>query len=1270
MIRHLGKFSNYEAVKAALEAGTLAEPYVALDVSSNVSSLVLPEGDNPVYINYRRDVPVKLVDLITLQDYYCATSPYLNAKINIPLVFDYIGNYTPSVRVIDKSWFIKKMEEDNLTEAELITLCFSDDDSEGSYRNNEFNYKSTVPENFTFERPVTWLSGKGFNNDGGNGSAGDDLPVPCAERPLQPLGYGTDRQGYYIILAAFLDPVTGQPGENLTFKVGEYKIHSYLTPDSSLVSYGMQFSVRSFWWEDEEQTSLNSWYAVPQNSLYDKVKFIMYWAEDYSTPAEAMSASTPRVYDVTPSTDFYFDVREWDVTNTGTTTLHVIAAAQLYNSTSGATSPIYSWNGPEVPGQGEEPIPPTPDASGTHVYQIYNLMEHNNNGFYDSSVYVDGSTKVEFYGNVLADGYYTHGIFENSSVEIAMNPGYYGSEFRIFTVGSEYYLDRGSEENCYRINGGNNDGGMHTCEFGNFYIKIDGSVEAEGTAFDDSNSQALYSRVPLGIFGVYADGQATPADGSVNLGYFKIYDGSTLIRDFVPAVNDSSVVGLLDKVNYKFYTNQVQGQGVVSDHLGFISVTTDASGNVIDTSTDITTPWWEEFEHTGYTPAQSSGDLYTDLENNMPSDIMDTAENGDVVLLINAIYDGTHFSGGRAAEGTLMTNDGVTYLVFADCSIGYGDSLYIIDRYFINGEAYYEVNGLCTQGESTLGRIDYISFHDESGTIVLGEFYGPNSPMNNPATRWYENVNFSHASGAQDTTDIMYGGSSIQYYLEDSTPEPVFNSTVDSSTSAISLVIGGEYDNAGHLTGGRCIPGVINQDYNGQIVFREVNVGESDSMTLVVDHCTITTAPFDSSVEIINHDYLLIRDDEAGENIGILYEIGVQEDSGSVSMTVTVTQPAQNVGRWSNIYTDDQSGEMMIGNNVGVSWEDIDTDEFYDTDNIYLQVAHYYQNEYDSIKDSSTFNIYNFLNEHSEFVKIDMVEQNGDIITTPFAYDSSTDEIPASYWTRVCMIDSYEDRDTLEEKLYNMLAATVWQGPEATPDGHVDYTPIIDSDSSTLTMTMRANDLTQAFGYTYARYGIYTDAEYDASVRVGGMDEMEFFESKMTYGPVDVSNDYDASVGLVEGLQEFIAQAYNPTTQEYWNSMGARHGVIFPEPLTFKAEHNEDYVSTYTIDVTAKLSPAHVNDGWTKIAYGSYNKSAWDNDDDGIQEQYDSDENNYRVAISSVQDSSILENQIEEDPALNAQLLTFALPYRLDGNENPEYDWDNYHDAVFDIYSE
>ena len=65
--------------------------------------------------------------------------------------------------------------------------------------------------------------------------------------------------------------------------------------------------------------------------------------------------------------------------------------------------------------------------------------------------------------------------------------------------------------------------------------------------------------VPITIFGLNQNGSNIQS-GSVKLYSLKIYEGNTLIRDFVPARNKStSVLGLYELVQNTFYTNNGSG---------------------------------------------------------------------------------------------------------------------------------------------------------------------------------------------------------------------------------------------------------------------------------------------------------------------------------------------------------------------------------------------------------------------------------------------------------------------------------------------------------------------------------------------------------------------------------------------------------------------------------------------------------------------------------------------------------------------------------------
>ena len=244
---------------------------------------------------------------------------------------------------------------------------------------------------------------------------------------------------------------------------------------------------------------------------------------------------------------------------------------------------------------GSEPEPTPTPSTVTKSYQIYDNLTHNNNGFYDTSVLGALNTRVQFVGNILNDGVITHGV------------GTAENGFRIFGANDEYYYDR-NEPTGIRIASGEitNPGTVNLMEYGNFYIKRDGETIAEGETISAGSEYGAVTYWPLCVFGAYynADSGETVspsyADGSVNVQYFKIYEGNTLVRDLVPARDSSNNVGLFDKVNYKFYENLANGTGVLGNLIGAIDVTYDASDNVTDTSGNLPATTYSSAYASGY----------------------------------------------------------------------------------------------------------------------------------------------------------------------------------------------------------------------------------------------------------------------------------------------------------------------------------------------------------------------------------------------------------------------------------------------------------------------------------------------------------------------------------------------------------------------------------------------------------------------------------------------------------------------------------------------
>ena len=69
--------------------------------------------------------------------------------------------------------------------------------------------------------------------------------------------------------------------------------------------------------------------------------------------------------------------------------------------------------------------------------------------------------------------------------------------------------------------------------------------------------------VNLTIFGLNQNGTITQ-NGQVRLYSFKIYDGNTLVRDFVPSIRTTDdSIGLYDVQNNQFYTNSGTGSFII-----------------------------------------------------------------------------------------------------------------------------------------------------------------------------------------------------------------------------------------------------------------------------------------------------------------------------------------------------------------------------------------------------------------------------------------------------------------------------------------------------------------------------------------------------------------------------------------------------------------------------------------------------------------------------------------------------------------------------------
>lgn len=125
------------------------------------------------------------------------------------------------------------------------------------------------------------------------------------------------------------------------------------------------------------------------------------------------------------------------------------------------------------------------------------------------------------------------------------------NDYRLFNYQSKFYLDMPPSSG--RINGGtfssNTD---YNIEIGNCYVKdLDTNTNIISTSVRTFNQTTQTMKVFFSGYGsTYSNGK---------LYYLKIYDGGTLLRDYIPVLDGNGVPCLYDKVSQTFYYNQGTG---------------------------------------------------------------------------------------------------------------------------------------------------------------------------------------------------------------------------------------------------------------------------------------------------------------------------------------------------------------------------------------------------------------------------------------------------------------------------------------------------------------------------------------------------------------------------------------------------------------------------------------------------------------------------------------------------------------------------------------
>lgn len=81
------------------------------------------------------------------------------------------------------------------------------------------------------------------------------------------------------------------------------------------------------------------------------------------------------------------------------------------------------------------------------------------------------------------------------------------------------------------------------------------SISIQGTKIAWAKGSTEDAQINILLFYTSGINMAPPSYGYGRLSYCKMWKGTTLVRDFIPAINNNGVVGLYDKVNKVFYSS-------------------------------------------------------------------------------------------------------------------------------------------------------------------------------------------------------------------------------------------------------------------------------------------------------------------------------------------------------------------------------------------------------------------------------------------------------------------------------------------------------------------------------------------------------------------------------------------------------------------------------------------------------------------------------------------------------------------------------------------
>lgn len=221
------------------------------------------------------------------------------------------------------------------------------------------------------------------------------------------------------------------------------------------------------------------------------------------------------------------------------------------------------------------------------------------------------------------------------------------------------------------------------------------NAKIDGTVIGNTNSYTFTETSNLFIFAMSSNNTAiNNAIGRIY--YYKIYNGSTLVRDFIPAVDQDNVACLYDLVEGKFYYNQGTGSFMAGNTTGSTVIVGDKARKIVKAYVGIPT---------SYTPVEyieSSGTQYIDtgLTQNGYHSVLDVSfTNFTNLQIITGTYgpnDNQRYYTRINTNGSLVTQFGG----YSGNNLITGPTLTANTRYIINTKLFNGAQNLTVNGTS------------------------------------------------------------------------------------------------------------------------------------------------------------------------------------------------------------------------------------------------------------------------------------------------------------------------------------------------------------------------------------------------------------------------------------------------------------------------------------------------------------------------------------------------------------------------------------------